>query len=739
MKAIGGKLGLCAATVFFPIDAPLAQNDDAAGGGLALEEVLVTAQKRSTNLQETPAAISAFTGDALATRGIDDATSMQSYVPNLHVGQEQDGFRIALRGVGTQGTSSVNDPGVAFHIDGLYYPRPSSASSLFFDVDRVEVLRGPQGTLYGRNATGGAINVISKRPSSELEAQLGASIGSDEFYEMRGVLNVPLSDSISTRLSVIRSEDEGYHENLSTAPEVSKAFFGSDGDWAARGQVLFDPSDRFELLLSVSYSELNGTGIPMTYLRPFSSPIPPVRALYQLAPAEPPERLETYNDNRSFNDTETLAVAPTMTVSFDGLDVVLVAGQIEQDTHIVQDFDGSNQPVSQFEKVQSNTARSVEVRLVSSGSGPLEWLFGGFYFEEETDIFRGVQLNGVAGPLPVFDLREDSKNSAVAAFGSVSYALTDTFTITAGGRYTEDEKRGSKRTLSNLGQPLPPDVIDQQAKFSDPSWKLGFDWFVADEVMLYASASTGYKSGGFNITSNGTLYEPETVLAYEAGVKSKLLDGRMQLNGTAFFYAYEDMQLNTLTTINNAPGQLTTNAGESEIYGIELESRLQATQALLLFASYSYLSAEFIRYTNSDPVFPQKGLQDLQGRRVPFAPENTASFGAEYTIQLGSGARIIPSINFGWHDELYMREYNESIDEQESATRTDVSVKYTSAGSRFSATAYATNLEDEAELANIYIGAGFLGTPQAAGPPVPTPTAQYKRGRMYGLRLDYSF
>ena len=195
-----------------------AQQTDSDTALSEIEKIQVTAQKRITSVQETPVAISAFSGDMLETRGIDDLNNLQSYVPALHAGQEQDGFKISLRGIGLQGTSSISDSGVAFYVDDNYIARPAGGAAILFDIEHIEVLRGPQGTLYGRNATGGVINVISNRPADEFEARVGLTLGERNLHEIRGMINVPISDALASRFSVVYSEEDGYVKKYLITP-----------------------------------------------------------------------------------------------------------------------------------------------------------------------------------------------------------------------------------------------------------------------------------------------------------------------------------------------------------------------------------------------------------------------------------------------------------------------------------------------------------------------------------------
>lgn len=751
-----GYLLITTALAASTLMASAAVAQDTAGGTsqtadtYGIAEIVVTAQKRATNLQDTPVAISAFTGATMEERGIDDIANLQSYVPNLHIGQEQDGFKISLRGIGLQGTSSISDSGVAFYIDNFYIGRPSGGSAVFYDIDRIEVLRGPQGTLYGRNATGGVVNVISKTPTQQFEGQIGASYGSRNLFEARGVVNLPVNDVAALRVSAVYTQEDGYMKNLSTAPGTDD-FFGTDGDLTVRGQFLAGTPEDIEVLVSGTYSKLNGTGVAMTYLeRNFGGP-PPTAALFMTAPPEDPDPLKTDNNAPAYNDTETTMVFGRLTKEFGGAEAVLQVGRMWQTTDIGQDFDGSSVDVSRFHKYQDGDATTVEARLASSGSGPLSWIFGGYFFREDTYILRVVNLNGLAGgnfiSLPDFILDEWGTSRTIAGFGSVTYSILPEFRVTGGIRYTEDKKSGRKVTRGNFGQPFPPDIPNSVhsgiTKFDKVTWKVGLEWDAMRDVLVYASVSTGYKAGGFNITSDASPYDPESITAYEFGIKSDLFDRRVRVNLDSFYYDYKDMQLTTLGTFagTNTPGQFTTNAGKARIYGLELDTQFRATPELLLMASYAYTSAKFKELCNSDPRTP--GLpadqacldigrtgQDLSGNWVPYVAPHTINVGAQYEFDLGSSGSVTAAINHNWHSKKYLREYNAPIDRVSPNGKTDITITYKVGDTGFKLTGYVTNLENDVEKANIFISPGFVGL---------SATTAYTKPRTFGIRADYKF
>ena len=713
-----------------------------------LEVIEVTAQKKVTSVQKTPIALSAFTGELFQQRGIDDLSNLHTYIPALHVGQEQDGFKISLRGIGLQGTSSISDSGVAFYIDDQYIARPAGGSAVFYDVDRIEVLRGPQGTLYGRNATGGVVNVISKQPVDYFESQVGMSYGTRNLTELRGMINAPLSSQLNTRFSAVYTQEDGYVNNTFT-PGSDDDYFGTDGDLTLRGQALFGTEDTWQLLLSATHSDLQGSGVNMVYLERNPGGPPPTRALVATIPDDPSDPLIANNDAQAFNHTETTSAFARLTKNYQGIDTFLQASYADQSTRLQQDFDGSPVDISIFNKDQDSEARSLEARISSSNTAPLNWIVGGYYFHEDTFIFRRVRLNGLAGPgvinLPDFLLDESGISQTLAAFGTATYSIADDFRLSLGVRHTRDEKRGVKITRGNFGAPFPPDIPNDQytgkAQFSKNTWNLGFEWDVADDVFIYSSASTGYKAGGFNLTSNGLPYEPETIKAYEFGIKSDVLNKRARVNLDTFYYDYTDLQLTTLTTVNNAPGQFTTNAAQSTIYGFEIDTQFKVSSALMLTASYSHINAEFDELFSTDTRDPLPeinpddpaglGRQDLSGNTLPYVPNNSLLLGLDYNTTLSNGGYIQFSVNMLWQDDMYLREFNHPIiDKVEAYTRTDTSLTYSFPGDALSVTLYLTNLENDVQKTNVYVSPGFLGL---------SATTAYSKPRSGGIRLDYRF
>ncbi|MCG8504621.1 MAG: TonB-dependent receptor, partial [Sphingomonadales bacterium] len=431
--------------------------------------------------------------------------------------------------------------------------------------------------------------------------------------------------------------------------------------------------------------------------------------------------------------------------SFGPVDMFLQAGGLWQDTDVQQDFDGSPVEVSIFNKLQENEAQSLEFRLSSNNGGRLEWIAGAYYFSEDTFIFRRVRLNGLTPGgvinLPDFLLDEFGDSSTIAGFGSATYSLTDRFRVTGGLRYTEDEKIGSLFNALNFGLPTRPDLVDVETDFSKLTWKGGLEFDFEDGTLVYANVSSGYKAGGFNITSNGAPYDEENVIAYQLGIKSNPWEGRAQINVDAFYYDYDDLQLTTLAFIDGAPGQFTTNAARARIYGIEIDTQFEVAESVLLTLTYAFLDAEFKEYFNTDPRDPMPvfnpgdpsglGRTDLSGNMLPYVARHTINAGLQYGFDVGSSGSVVLSVNTAWHSELFLREYNHPvIDSVGSNSKTDITATYILDDIGLSITAFVTNLEDNVEKNNIFISPGFVG--QSA-------TTAYTKPRTFGIKLDYGF
>jgi len=712
-----------------------------------LEVIIVTAQKRTESLQETPIAISAFSSTMLDERGITDVESLVSAVPGMHFSQAGSNTRITLRGIGTEQTTVTGDPGVAFHVDGVYQARASAGSALFYDLERVEVLRGPQGTLYGRNATGGSINLISKRPESELGGEFELQIGNYDHQRVRGVFNVPLiDDKLLFRISGQQEKRDGFYENLTQGADDLE-----DRDSLnIRTQLLYTPTDNFDALLSVNYSSDKGAGQGNKGLGdyPISTNFSKfINRYYTGATPNPSDAWEIRSNANAQRDNSGKGASLTLDWDLGSTTLQSISAWQEVEVDTFADADFSDVDIMNENRFQNSSQYSQELRLSSAGEGPWEWVTGLYWLSEESTVDywlndQGAGLSSLKHPrfginiFPTIDVGLDNpayfgntstiESDSLGVFVQTSYNISEDLKLTTGLRYSEDEKSAdvSRKAFSKQEA----DVFTNQDSWSKLTWKLGADWQVTKDNMVYASVSTGFKSGGFLQQIDAESYDAEEILAWEIGSKNRFFEDRLQANITAYYYEYTDMQLRTIRDLNS----VVTNAGESEIKGIELELLARPIENLELSAAFAYTNAKFVTYFDDDPLddIPNTSPLDLSGNDLARSPDSSVNLLAAYTWEFPSGS-LRSSINYYWSDEVYFSAYNrDELDFQESYHKTDASLTYYSADDLWYITLSAQNLGDVEVASQISSGDPTLGG---------IDRAQWQTPRMYKLSVGYHF
>ena len=680
--------------------------------GRVIEEVLVTAEKREATVQETSLAITAYDQEALDLRGIDEIEDLQFSAPNLvisHNSQSPVSYAY-IRGIGSDQLVAGFDPGVAYHVDGIYVGQPSSMPVDLWDMERVEVLRGPQGTLYGRNTTGGSINVITADPTDELTGKADLAAGDYERFRARGAISGPLTERVAGRLSAIFDTADGFQDNL----------IGDDADstdhYAVRGKLRFDLSEAAELVLTAQRFENEGNqgqkrresfdGIPA-----YTGAIP-----------NPGDPRKVAKDHDEELDLENSLLAARLTWDFElgalgPVQLVSNTGYIENEWFQTMDIDMSSLPIQHQDWEMDTEQFTQELQLVSAGSGPWDWILGFFYFDESLstdyffqDVLAFTFFNG-----------GDLDTESIAYYGQASYDFRDAglpVRVVGGLRYTQDEKDIDEY------QRIPEFLVDA-AGASDESWdewsgKVGLDWFLSEDVMAYASFSHGYKGGGFSIGQFDT-YDPEKVDAVEVGIKSQLYNNRAQVNLAAFYYDYQDLQVNFLLFTSFT----TDNAAEATIKGFELETTLLATEQLTLNANLTWLNAEF-----DDYVFSTTPLIDLAGDELNRSPAYTAALSAQYDWPLGESGTVTARLDYYWQDEMYLRVQNIPRHKADSFYTADARVMWTSADGRWAVDGFCKNCTDEDNQRGLTVSDG-LSTGNSS-------FVSYYPPRTWGVRVGYS-
>lgn len=703
----------------------------------ASNEIVVTAQKREQSLQDVPLSITAIAGDTLAERGINDVTTLSTSVPGLNFGQSGSDARPAMRGVRTEEVDAGNDPVIGFFVDGAYKPRTSQALAAFIDLERVEVLRGPQGTLFGRNTYGGSINLISKLPEADFGGSASVRYASYNDIRIEGMLNLPLGASSGLRLVGFWQQSDGYVKVLAPRiPGVTQANDFNDSDQVyIRGILQTDISDNVELIVRGSHWDQGGNGAggfgytTVGTLRQTAGATPGTATGTQdlsgfldrnnprTGAAPGPSDVDPYHVYRNTNltrSTKETTFNGELNVDLEGVRFKSLTSYADFSSNRKSDEDFSEGAGSDFELDTASKSFSQELQVVSDYESPLQWVGGLYYFSEnvvEDFLFR-TPTNPSA-----FLFRQDVETRSIAAYAQADYAITDTITLVLGGRYTSDSK-----DFIYQSPPGAVDLFPDKGKFKRFTWNAGVNVDLTPDNLLYASVKTGFRSGGFNNGGNPPVpkYGPQSVIAYEVGLKNNFRDLGMTLNLSAFYNRYTDILTSSVTVVGPTTLTARSNAGSARSYGLEAELTWNPTDELRIDVNGTYLNAKFGKYAAFRPLAQATGyiivpgttnVLDLRGNRVPLSPEFTLSAGAEYRISLGSAGTITPNARVFLSSSYELSEFNfdggipgRPVGRQGSYTKTDLSITWTSENENFMVQGFVQNLEDKAVLNRVAIG-----------------------------------
>ncbi|HET6524333.1 TonB-dependent receptor [Sphingopyxis sp.] len=630
MKKVSGPqvrllLSTLAITAVQPALAQTAETatDDSQGLG----EIVVTAQKRAESLQDTPISIAAFTAEELETKAITGLTDLRANVPNLQLTPHPNSAattQIFMRGVGLSDDQITQDGGVAVYMDGVYVARSQGQALEVAELERVEVLRGPQGTLYGRNATGGAINFITKKPELEDFGFKGqVTLGNYNNRRFKAAVNVPVGNTLAARFSYANIQQDGFVKNLGTGVKR----WGDKDRQAMRADVLWQPSDAFSLRYGYDRSEIEDTPIYVAF-----SPLHPLKAPRPKA-GSPLVRDLLPNDITSQGHS---LIAEWNAA--DALTVRSITGYRKLSNFQNQDYLSGVTGPDPLQKNSSLTKQdqwSQELQLVGDlFDRQLEYVAGVYYFSEDGSNFS----NSYSPPRLTRSFTTATiANESWAVFGQATYSpewLDRRLHLTVGARHSWDEREATLRreTQVNAGPIAPvPGFGDGSRKFTDfsPSFVIAYD--VADDVNIYAKAVKGYKSGGYNIRASSIPrfnegFGSETLWSYELGLKSQWLDDRLRLNVAAFQSKYKDIQINVQSDPTNVRITDVLNAGKATVKGVEVDLTLAPTRDLRFGIHYGYLDAQY------DQIIDAAGDDISADYRFTNAPKNTLAFDANYTL-----------------------------------------------------------------------------------------------------------
>ncbi|MBU1377051.1 MAG: TonB-dependent receptor [Alphaproteobacteria bacterium] len=679
-----------------------------------IEEVLVTASRRSESIREVPTAISAYGQERLKDAHIASLNDLTRISPNLEISTFTTNVNIAIRGIGTGNlTNAGGDAGVAVHVDGVYIAQTGLAASTFLDVARVEVLRGPQGTLFGRNATGGAINIIPATPTRELAYGFDVTAGVDPtLLRTSGYVSGPLSASgeLTGRIAAQQSYNRGFTRNL--VPDGPGHLDGVD-NYAVRGQLQWTPSETFTARLLVERQHQSDNG-PAAFLIGTPDPTFPLPAQIAGLPGGDVE------DRRAYANLGVKALKGTLAnLSVDweigGGHLKALASYSKSDQLFHQDGDATAFPLTSTRFTNDAHQDFSELIYTSDPDKAFSYVVGANLFNE---LFsQAITVASVFRPVPVM-LGGKVKTHSYAFFAHGQYKFTDDLKVFGGVRYSNDAKdiAGYNNFIGTRAQSQSWDKITYEA---------GVSYDIAPAVTGYAKYATGYKGGGFSAGSLAAPFNPETNTNIELGVKGAYFDGRLQANVAAFHMKYSDLQVNQVIAFASS----VTNAAQATIDGVEIESVIAPTDRVRIEASGSWLDAQFDAFSTQDSSRPALGVLQLGGNQLPRAPRFSGSLGGYYILPVAAGT-ITFGARYDYKSRLYFSEFNIPVSSQKAVGKLDLSVNFKSEDRRWNASAFVTNATDEQARSNVIVVSRSLGS-LALG--------QYQPGRQIGVSLGYHF
>lgn len=652
-------------------------------------DIIVTANRTESSLQDTPIAVTALTDDDLIQQGVTDMTALGTKVPGLNIGNTG---QIFMRGVGTTNVTEVANGAVATYLDGVYLARPlQMVTADLFDVERVEALRGPQGTLYGRNATAGSINIITKKPTFDTEGEAAIQYGNYNTLIAGAVANVPLSDRIAIRATAQSSSHDGY---TPTANSIDNRAPDQDSvdTKKFRVQVLAEPTDNLSVLLAADYlsdGNIRGT-----------------RGVQRLPRTDGTPERQGGSTNPAWNDTYGWGASAEVKLQTGIGELTYLGAHRVFKMNWLQDyiqFGGVN-GAGEVRERGTFTSDQQELRLAGS-AGPLDYITGVFYFKESGWIRAQFLLP--SGSYFVTDASDVGAES-YAAYAQGTLHVGDALRLTGGVRYTHDEKsRFGSTYLLDSDFELVGSESENSAKGSweKVTWKLGADFDITPDSMVYASVSTGYNAGGYFDGTSDNIYGPENITAYEVGSKNKLFGGLLTANISAFYYQFTDIQVPTYKVLENgARSGITLNAGKARIYGAELESQLRPTDNDSIDFALSLLNTKYTSFylPNGDTysiaaataIGSTDYTADYSGNRLPRSPDVTMTLGYQHVFDLDSGATVTPRIQGHYESGKYYHYTNLESSWQGKYATGDATVTYVSADGNWTVMGYVRNITD---------------------------------------------
>ena len=734
----------------------------------ALTEIIVTANRRNEVLQDVPAAITAITGETLQRQNITNLAGIADRTPGLTFAAFAAGQpEIAIRGVGTKEDGPAASDSTVVSIDGVYIAARSAQVFDLFDLERVEVLRGPQGTLYGKNSIGGSINFVTLEPSATPVFRAQARIGNFGRKDAGGLVSGPLSDTVFAKAAVSYRSTDGYLRNVLVGGPHYGERWGETESFSYRSAIRWEPTDAFDVSLTVDGArDRNGA----TNREPVGSAGPlhncgcasdPVAVNAAFGGASSP--YTTLADVEGFTRRDIFGASLKFDYEFDFATLTAISSYRQTTYHYLEDSSGlpassvftdltgaSGNPnnVLLGPATQGFTFKitdgvdeapkqyTQELRLTSPSGGRLDWITGLFYSRENnarTETFNFPSLGRADRRPSLSATHQTNRGTAWAVYGQASYALTDRLKLTGGARYSYEKKRITSDGIIYSGLPLllqPYAKVGAEEGWGNVTWKAVAEYKLTEDAMAYASVATGFKSGGFTgsastAISATTPFDPEKATSYEAGAKTELFDHRLRLNAAAFYTDYRDLQVTRFfQPAGSSFGQfITENAGKARIKGLEVEATARPTKGLELGGTVSLLDAKYVKFTGTPS---QNNTGSFDGNRLRQAPKFSPSAFAGYTYDMQGGAALALRASWKHQSKSYYDADNNPITVIPAYSLLEGSLAYTAKDGHTTVSLWGKNLTDEAYRTHVFsqrdsrVAFALFGEP-----------------RTYGITIDY--
>jgi len=724
-----------AAALTSPLKAEEKEDSEQEAESPVLDTITVTAQKREQPLQDVPVSVTALDATGLETSGIESVDDVSFRTPGMTVSRF-NAFQpqIFIRGIGSTDQSASGDQSVGVFIDGVFMGRAGFTDLDFFDLEQVEVLRGPQGTLYGKNVVGGAINIVTQRPSDEFGSRFELGAGNFSRRSLRALVTGPLSEGAAGKLTLSTVERDGYSTSANTGEDLSDA-----DNFTLRGQMLFTSWDNMEILVTADFARDRLAGNNRECLGeqfiffPWFAPGSPFAG----SPCSP----DPFVNEKSvdgYQDRDIAGVSAQLSRDTRFGELTSITAYREGDYDLLEDFSGSDANLVVRRAVDEIEQWSQELRLADTAmGGRLSWMGGLYGYWADIDRLENNDFSGNDMPLglpPGLSFNtfyfQRNRTTSNAVFGDLNYAISDTVNLTVGARYTYEEKQADIRTegFDPTGSFLvAPYEVDTEESWTSFTPKVSLDWDINQDAMAYASITEGQKSGGFNGTAPSasgaeTPFDEETARQYEVGLKSEWFDKRLRANMAAFYIDYEDLQVFQLVEGGRL---IVDNAADATSKGYELELTAQLTRGLTARANYAYLDATYDEFVN-------EAGQDFSGNQLTRSPKNSFNVALTQRAQIGDNLGLLLHAEYSYRSRIFFNPDNWPLTGDDSLGLLNARATFQFQQKNIDLSLWGSNLTDEVYVTQAIDGRGPFSLSQNAAGVIGAP-------RMYGVTLNWRY